>query len=50
MIEIKNKKNPIVGYTGCMQSIERPGEEQQLGGEKGSHIPGYVGYIPSVKA
>ena len=49
MIEIKNKKNPIVGYMGWSPSKLQQ-EDNSSGINQDSHIPGYVGYIPSVKA
>ena len=49
MIEIKNKKDPIAGYTGCMPMREKDNTDQQHRNID-SHIPGYGGYIPSVKA
>ncbi len=50
MIEIKNKKDPIAGYTGCMPMKETGNSEYSKQRDLQSHIPGYVGYIPSVKA
>ena len=48
MIEVKNKKNPIAGYMGFTPSPEERDDNQ--GQQIESHIPGYVGYIPAVKA
>ena len=50
MIEIKNKKNPIAGYTGCMPMKEKEDDPYHQHRDIDSHVPGYVGYIPSVKA
>ena len=50
MIEIKNKKDPISGYTGCVPSKEVTEQDYIQQKNLDSHIPGYVGYIPSVKA
>ena len=42
-------RDPISGYTGCMpmKDTEEDGRQNR---DLDSHIPGYVGYIPSVKA
>ena len=48
MTEVKNKKNPIAGYMGYQPNRE---DRDDAGGSViDSHIPGYVGYIPSVKS
>lgn len=48
MIEVKNKKNPIAGYMGCLPTNED--RDDSNGPLIDSHIPGYVGYIPGVKS
>ena len=49
MIEINSKKNAIVGYMGYVPSNEGY-QEEGIGGQIDSHVPGYVGYIPGVKS
>lgn len=50
MLDTRSKKNAIVGYMGYAPSNE--GAEQYDGPSShiDSHVPGYVGYIPAVKA
>ena len=48
MVEIRSKKDPIPGYTGCMPSKEEKTVEYQQISANG-HVPGYIGYIPAVK-
>lgn len=48
MAEIKNKKNPIAGYMGFVPTANDKDDNQ--GNILDSHIPGYVGYVPSVKS
>ena len=43
-----NKRNHITGYMGCMPSQEERDDIQHQQIE--SHVQGYVGYIPAVKA
>lgn len=48
MADIKNKKQPIAGYMGYVPTNEE--KDNTNGNYIDSHIPGYVGYIPSVKS
>ena len=48
MSEIKNKKTPIAGYMGFVPTSSDKDDSQ--GNFLDSHIPGYVGYVPSVKS
>jgi len=48
MTDIKNKKNPIAGYMGFVPTTNDKDDLQ--GNVLDSHIPGYVGYVPSVKS
>jgi hypothetical protein len=48
MIDFKTKKDPIPGYTGCLpQKEENLSDFQQI--TANGQIPGYIGYIPSIK-
>lgn len=48
MIDFKAKKDFIPGYTGCVpQKTDDLSECQQISAN--GQIPGYIGYIPSVK-
>ena len=47
MIEV-NKKNAIAGYMGFVPSQDD--KDDGKGVQIDSHIPGYVGYIPAVRA
>jgi hypothetical protein len=48
LMDFKTKKDPIPGYTGCLpQKEENLSEFQQI--STNGQIPGYVGYIPSIK-
>lgn len=49
MLESRSKKSPIVGYMGYTPSNEGQ-EGEGPNHATGSHIPGYVGYIPAVKS
>lgn len=50
MIEVKNKKNPIVGYMGYQPGAESAENQDVSPTTIESHVPGYVGYIPAVKS
>lgn len=47
-MDIKSKKDPIPGYTGCIPFKEEDLSQYQEIAANGQ-IPGYIGYIPSVK-
>lgn len=50
MIDVKSKKNPIVGYMGYIPASESSQQQQVSPSIIDSHVPGYVGYIPAVKS
>ena len=45
---VREKENPVAGYMGFIPSKEE--KDLSQGHHFDFHIPGYVGYIPSIKA